>query len=174
MKSTPGAGSIAVDRRQFLSAIGTGTAALALGAAGFATAPHLAHAFQIDATPPAPPIPSPTPPSGETVADVADRLGYDADAIFAFVRDEIHYESYAGVLRGAKGTLWARAGNSADPAVLLGELLAASQVPYRFAIGQLDAVQADGLAANLSLRDAEANGRYGDAALAAVLQLRGA
>jgi len=165
MKIDPGSGTLALNRRQFLAAGG----GLTLGAAGFATAPRVSGALQIDATPPAPPVIAPAPPSGETIDDVAARLNFDLDAIFAFVRDEIHYESYVGVLRGAKGTLWARAGNSADQAVLLGDLLAASQIPYRFAIGQLDAVQAEGLAANLALTSDEANGHYNDATLAAFL-----
>lgn len=169
MKIDPDSGTLALNRRQLLAAGG----GLILGAAGFAAAPRLANAFQIDATPPAPPVPAPPPPSGETVADVAARLNYDLEAIFGFVRDEIHYESYVGVLRGAKGTLWARAGNSADQAVLLGDLLAAAQIPYRFAVGQLDSAQAEGLAANLALTAAEANGHYGDAALAAALKVSG-
>ncbi len=77
------------------------------------------------------------------------------------------------MLRGAKGTLWARAGNSADQAVLLGELLAASQIPYRFAVGSLDAVQAEGLAANLALTTSEANRHIDDATLAAFLHTMG-
>jgi transglutaminase-like putative cysteine protease len=76
-------------------------------------------AAQIGSTPPAAPETVVVGPVGESIEDVAARLGYDPDALFAFVRDEIHYEAYAGVLRGAKGTLWARAGNAADQAVLL-------------------------------------------------------
>lgn len=171
MKTTPGAGAIAIDRRQFLTAAGIGIGALALGGVGFATAPVIAGAIQIEATPPAAPVMAPAPPSGETVADIAARLDFDLDAVFAFVRDDIHYESYAGVLRGGKGTLWARAGNSADQAVLLGDLLAASQIPYRFAIGSLDPAQAEALATNLALTADEANGHYNDATLAATLQV---
>ncbi len=62
----------------------------------------------------------------------------DAEAAFAFVRDRIGYEPYPGVLRGAKGTLAARAGNAYDRAILLKALLDAMLVPTRFAFGQLD------------------------------------
>jgi hypothetical protein len=72
------------------------------------------------------------------VSEVASRLGFDQDAIVAFVRDEIMYEAYDGILRGAQGTLSARAGNSADQAVLLGALLEAAAIPHRYATGALD------------------------------------
>ncbi|MBA2248413.1 MAG: transglutaminase family protein [Chloroflexia bacterium] len=88
-------------------------------------------------TPPAAPLPVPAAPAGETIESRAESLDYDLDKIFRFVADEIRYESYAGVLRGASGTLWARAGNSADQAMLLGALLTASLIPHRFAIGEL-------------------------------------
>ncbi len=167
---TPGEpGAKALSRRQLLQAAGTGVGALALGGAGFAAAPLAAQEIQIGGTPPAAPVIEPAPPSGETVANVAARLNYDAGAIFAFVRDQIHYESYAGVLRGARGTLWARAGNAADQAVLLGELFAAAQIPYRFAIGPLEGAQADALAAHLTRSTAEAYLPLDEAMLAASL-----
>jgi hypothetical protein len=56
----------------------------------------------------------------------------DANAVFAYVRDRIHTDAYPGVMRGAAGTLQARAGSSADKALLFGALLAAKQIPYRF------------------------------------------
>ena len=71
------------------------------------------------------------------IVDKAQELGNDANAIFAFVRDEIGYESYKGSLRGARGTLWSNAGNSLDQASLLIALLRASGVPARYAEGAL-------------------------------------
>lgn len=118
-------------RRTLFQGSAFGLGAVALGGLGFAGA------AQIDTTPLEVSDTTTTAIEGETVASVAAQLNYDAGAIFAFVRDEIRYETYAGILRGATGTLWARAGNSADQAVLLGALLAASQIPHRFAIGPL-------------------------------------
>ena len=74
----------------------------------------------------------------DPVAALAWDLEYDVDRIFRYVADEIRYEPYPGILRGATGTLEARAGNSADKALLLAALLDASLVPYRFARGPLD------------------------------------
>lgn len=169
MKTPVGPGASALSRRQLLLTAGTGIGALTLGGAGFVGAPLVAQEIQIGGTPPAAPVPTPAPPSGETVAGVAARLNYDTGAIFAFVRDEIHYESYAGVLRGARGTLWARAGNDADQAVLLGELFAAAQTPYRFAIGPLEGAGADALAAHLTRSTAEASLPLDEAIVAASL-----
>jgi len=50
----------------------------------------------------------------------------------------VKYDPYPGVLRGAQGTLWSKAGNAADQAVLLAALLAEALVPTRFVIGSLD------------------------------------
>ena len=67
----------------------------------------------------------------------AEALGPDVEKIFAFVRDEVRYEPYWGVLRGAKGTLMGRAGNSLDQSVLLAELLKKNGFKTRFAMGRL-------------------------------------
>ncbi|HEY4441046.1 MAG TPA: hypothetical protein VGN14_11375 [Candidatus Elarobacter sp.] len=55
------------------------------------------------------------------------------DAAYAYVRDGIATEPYAGAMRGAFGTLMARAGSSADKALLLAALLDAQHVPIRYA-----------------------------------------
>lgn len=52
-----------------------------------------------------------------------DRLDYEAETIIEFVTKEITLQIYPGLLRGAKGTLISRAGNSLDQAVLLASLL---------------------------------------------------
>jgi uncharacterized membrane protein len=81
------------------------------------------------------------------IAAKAAELGHDPGQIFAFVRDQIRYESYAGSLRGARGTLWSQAGNALDKASLMIALLRASNVPARYAQGAL----ADPLAQQLIL-----------------------
>lgn len=84
----------------------------------------------------------------DPIADLAGALDYDPERIFRFVADEVRYEPYAGILRGARGTLASRAGNSVDQALLLAALLETSLLPYRFAIGELDAASADALMAS--------------------------
>ena len=69
---------------------------------------------------------------------LAESLQYDPMAAFRFVRDHIRYEPYAGVLRGAEGTLAARAGNSLDRSLLLGALLDEMLVDHEFVSARLD------------------------------------
>ena len=52
-----------------------------------------------------------------------DRLDFDDGDIVRFVAEQIAYEPYAGLLRGAHGTLLARAGNALDQSLLLATLL---------------------------------------------------
>ena len=111
----------------------TGFAAIAhVGGDGLAVA-----GSQIEATPPAVPVPVQAQAFGPTIASKAAELGYDADRIFRFVADEVRYEAYAGALRGANGTLWGLAGNSVDKSILLAALLDESQILYRYASGVL-------------------------------------
>ena len=58
---------------------------------------------------------------------LAETLGDDPVAAFRFVRDRIGFEPYPGILRGAEGTLAARAGNAWDRALLLRALIEASE-----------------------------------------------
>lgn len=62
----------------------------------------------------------------------ADELA-DMDAAFAFVRDRMQTDAYAGSMRGPGGTLQARAGSPADKALLLAALLGAKGISVRFA-----------------------------------------
>jgi transglutaminase-like putative cysteine protease len=76
---------------------------------------------------------------------LAARLGSDPAAIFHFVRDNIRYEPYTGVLRGALGTLLCGAGNSLDRSLLLAALLQKAGFTTQIASGQLTAQQAQTL-----------------------------
>ena len=83
--------------------------------------------------------------TNDRIGDLASSLDHDLVRIFRFVADEIRYEPYVGILRGALGTLDAGAGNSLDQALLLAALLDESAVTYRFARGPLDEVAAERL-----------------------------
>lgn len=74
----------------------------------------------------------------------AKELG-TADAIFAFVRDHIRTEAYAGEMRGASGTLQARGGSSIDKAYLLAGMLGAIGVPAHLVHSQLSDEEATAL-----------------------------
>jgi Transglutaminase-like superfamily len=84
-------------------------------------------------------------PSTIDPAAKASELGPDVAAAFAFVRDHVRDEVYAGVLRGARGTLLAGAGNAADKSLLLADLLRAHGLSVRFVRGRLTADRAGAL-----------------------------
>jgi hypothetical protein len=88
------------------------------------------------------------------IADLAFDLDYDLERMFRFVADEIRYEPYAGILRGAVGALDAGAGNSVDKSLLLAALLDESAIPHRFVRGALDETAAASLVES-ALMDAD-------------------
>ena len=61
---------------------------------------------------------------------------------FAYVRDQIQIEAYPGAMRGPLGTATSRAGNPADKALLLAELLKRSGATVRFARAPIEASDA--------------------------------
>ena len=73
---------------------------------------------------------------------LGDSLDWDPAAIIRFVSEEIHFEQYEGLLRGAQGTLMSRAGNSLDQAVLLATLLKDAGLDARILRGRLSREQA--------------------------------
>lgn len=75
----------------------------------------------------------------------AKARGASIESLFEYVRDEIAYEPYEGILRGARGCLESGAGNAADKSLLLAELLKRAGHPSRFARGRLERAQAEDL-----------------------------
>jgi hypothetical protein len=67
------------------------------------------------------------------------------ESAFAFVRDHIALEPYAGVMKGAIGTLTSRGGNAIDRALLLSAILARGGVTSKIAHGHLSRAQAEAL-----------------------------
>ena len=134
---------LAVDRRTFLKA--AGLSAVGVGVAGQVLASREGGSARVGL---------PNQFAGDPITSQASALDFDRDRIHRFVADEIAYEPYAGVLRGAKTTLIGKAGNGADKAVLLAALLDASAIETRFVTGTLadDAVAT--LAATTADRDA--------------------
>jgi transglutaminase-like putative cysteine protease len=104
------------------------------------------------------------------IDETAFNLEYDLGKIFQFVRDEVGYDPYAGVLRGAKGTLWGLAGNSADQAMLLAALLNASMIQTRFAFGKLPDDAAEKLLASLRLDEGTVRARADRVLMPGVLE----
>ena len=66
---------------------------------------------------------------------VLDIAGFDSPGLRDWVADNTGYIPYSGVLRGARGVLIERRGNSLDRALLLAELIAATGSDVRLAQG---------------------------------------
>ena len=93
----------------------------------------------------------PADPADPRVAALATSLGNNPAAIFQHVRDNIGIEIYTGSLRGARGVLASRAGNSLDRASLTIALLRAANpaIEARYAQGTLASIDADTLVARM-------------------------
>lgn len=76
------------------------------------------------------------------LASRAEALGPGIEPAFFYVRDQIAYEGYPGVLRGAQGAYLSRAGNAFDRSLLLAELLRQKGVETRFAMCRLPRTRA--------------------------------
>ena len=86
-------------------------------------------------------IEKPNADPSDVIAKSAE-LGHDPDKLFAFVRDGIAFEPYAGVLRGPRGALAARSANAWDAALLLKAMLEAGGSEARLVKGTLPPEQA--------------------------------
>ncbi len=82
-----------------------------------------------------------------------EELDYDTDRIIDFVSNKVVYQAYDGVLRGAKGTLIGRAGNSHDQAITLAGMLKDAGLEAEILVGKLTTEQADEL--NLTIASPE-------------------
>ncbi|MGH8128143.1 MAG: hypothetical protein ACRETC_07210 [Gammaproteobacteria bacterium] len=91
------------------------------------------------------------PPELTDVAALAKSLK-SPEAAFTFVRDQIAYEPYRGVQKGAWGTLVTRGGNDLDKALLLAALLRAQNLDVSIAHGKVDATTAQKLMAEAAAR----------------------
>ena len=70
-------------------------------------------------------------------AALATKLGKDPNAHFEWVRDHTWWAPYRGLLRGSKGVMLDRVGNSLDRSLLLGDLLRRVGYTVRVAHAQL-------------------------------------
>ncbi len=84
------------------------------------------------------------------VQAIVTTAGGNVARLLRVVGDEIIFEPYAGVLRGSRGTILARAGNSLDQSILLRDLLLLSrqEAEIRFAFCTLPDTQVQQLLSN--------------------------
>ncbi len=81
-----------------------------------------------------------------SVADVASAEFRLPERLFEFVHNEIEFQPYAGVMRGAEATLLARAGNAWDTAALMEALLEEAGLAVRIVTGQTEVPIDDAMA----------------------------
>jgi len=71
------------------------------------------------------------------------------EAAFAFVREQIEFEPFTGIMKSSQGVLWAQAGNAVEQARLLTELLSLEGEKVRYAQGKLNKEKAAWLIKNI-------------------------
>ena len=76
---------------------------------------------------------------------VLQTLGHNPHKIYQWVHDNIYYVPTQGSVQGAQDTLDKKSGNAVDTASLLIALLRASNIPARYATGQVDIPTAQAL-----------------------------
>jgi hypothetical protein len=78
-----------------------------------------------------------------------EAIDYQWEEAFAFVRDQIKFEPFTGVMKSSQGVLWGRAGNAVEQARLLTELLSLEGEKVRYAQGKLNKQKAAWLIKNI-------------------------
>jgi len=84
-------------------------------------------------------------PHTDAIKSLAQTLGHNPHKIYQWVHDNIYYVPTQGSVQGAQDTLDKKAGNAVDTASLLIALLRASNIPARYATGQVDIPTAQAL-----------------------------
>jgi hypothetical protein len=100
-----------------------------------------------------------------------EALEYDSQLIIEFVKEQISFEQYPGVLRGAQGVLMSRSGNSIDQSLLLATLLNDAGYKARIKRGTLSAEEARQLINSIS-QPAEIQSPFSDFDRASTLVAR--
>lgn len=78
-----------------------------------------------------------------------EAIDYQWEEAFAFVRDQIEFEPFTGIMKLSQGVLWGRAGNAVEQAMLLTELLGLEGEKVRYAQGKLEKEKAARLIKNI-------------------------
>ena len=84
-------------------------------------------------------------PHTDAIKSLAQTLGHNPHKIYQWVHDNIYYTPTQGSVQGAQDTLDKKSGNAVDTASLLIALLRASNIPARYATGQVDIPTAQAL-----------------------------
>jgi hypothetical protein len=101
---------------------------------------------------------TPDAPQTEEIVALATQLNHDPVAIYEWVKNNIDFESYYGLRKGAAGTIKEQTGNSTDTASLLIALMRASSIPSRYVTGVIEVTydQACSWLATDTIEDAQA------------------
>lgn len=78
-----------------------------------------------------------------------EAIDYQWEEAFVFVRDQIKFEPFTGIMKSSQGVLWGRAGNAVEQARLLTELLSLEGEKVRYAQGKLNKEKAAWLIKNI-------------------------
>ena len=84
-------------------------------------------------------------PHTDAIKALAQTLGHNPHKIYQWVHDNIYYVPTQGSVQGAQDTLDKKSGNAVDTASLLIALLRASNIPARYATGEVDIPTAQAL-----------------------------